>query len=307
MIHSRFACAALTALAVAAAARAPVQAQAVCSVPHSAPTVSQSGIGIHPFGSGTIQITGYHSESTNYFGPHSRSIALPAAGNAKTTSLFVTAVAGIGHGMELFVQLPVHRVRYRDNTRDNTRTAIGDPRLMLRFGGELVGLDALPVSVRAGFKLPGSEFPVDADLVPVSDGQTDFEVAVEAAHVLGGAYPLQLSGWAGYRWRFEDTEQRRKPGDERFARLSAAGPAGAAGSRLRWQLAAEGLWGDAFEQLGFAPDGTRRSLVQLLPSLGWRLLDSGAELDLTGRFSLGGRNLPSGPGVTAGITLPWAL
>lgn len=306
MIHSRFLGGALAALVAVAASRASVHAQAVCSAPHSAPTVSQSGIGIHPFGSGTVQITGYHSESTNYFGPNSRSIALPAAGNANTTSLYVTAVAGIGHGMELWVQLPVHRVRYRDNTRDNTRIAIGDPRLLLRIGGELLGLDALPVSVRAGFKLPGSAFPVDADLVPVSDGQIDFELAVEAAHVFDGAYPLQLSGWVGYRWRFEDTQQRRRPGDERFARVGAGGPAGAAGSRLRWQLAAEGLWGKPFQVLGFAPDGTRRGLVQLLPSLGWRL-ESGAELEVTGRFSVAGRNLPSGPGVTAGITLPWVL
>lgn len=307
MSHARVARAVKAALLVAVVAHAPAYAQAVCSAPHSSPTVTQSGIGIHPFGAGIVQVTAYHSESSNWFGPDSRSTALPLAGDAVTTSLYVTTVAGISHGMEVWFQLPVHRVRYRDNSRDDSRIAIGDPRFSLRIGGELLGLDALPVSIRAGIKLPGSEFPVDADLVPVSDGQTDFEVAVEAVHVLAGAYPLQLSSWAGYRWRFEDTKRGRKPGDERFARLGAGGPVGAAGSRLRWQLAAEGLWGEPFEALGLAPRNSRRTLVQILPSLGWRLRDSGAEVEVTGRFSVDGRNLPSGPALTAGFTLPWVL
>lgn len=309
MTHAMVPRAVGAALVIAVAAHAPAYAQAVCSAPHSSPTITQSesGISIHPFGSGIVQVTAYHSESTTWFGPDSRSTALPLAGNAVTTSLYVTTVAGIGQGMEVWVQLPVHRVRYRDNTRDDSRIAVGDPRLSFRIGGELVGLDALPIAVRAGLKLPGSEFPVDPGLIPVSDGQTDFEVAVEAAHVLAGAYPLQLSGWAGYRWRLTDDEQRRKPGDERFARLDVGGPVGAAGSRLRWQLAAEGLWGKPFESGGIAPANSRRTLVQVLPSLGWRLVDSGAELQLTGRFSLAGRNLPSGPAVSAGFMLPWAL
>lgn len=307
MTHARVPRAAGAALVFAAAAHAPAYAQAVCSAPHSSPTITQSGIGINPFGSGVVQVTAYHSESTNWFGPSSQITDLPLSGEATTTSVYITTVAGIGHGMELWVQLPVHRVHYRDNTQDETRTAIGDPRFSLRVGGELFGFDALPIAIRAGVKLPGSDFPVDANVVPVSDGQTDIELALEAAHVLAGAYPLQLSGWAGYRWRSKDTENSRELGDERFARLGAGGPVGSAGSRLRWQIAAEGLWGDPIEAVGFTSDNTRRKLLQVLPSVGWRLLDSGAEVELTGRFSVAGRNLPSGPAATVGFSLPWAL
>ena len=33
----------------------------------------------------------------------------------------------------------------------------------------------------------------------------------------------------------------------------------------------------------------------------------GAELEVTGRFSVSGRNLPSGPSVSAGVLIPWVL
>lgn len=295
-----------TAVSIAATVTASsLHAQAVCSAPHSSPTLSRAGIGILPAGSGWVQVTGYYTRSTEFYDPNGNTRPLLTGGETSTSSMFVTAAGGIGRGLELWLQIPVHRVALEDHTGEVSRIAVGDPRISLRAGGALIGLDALPVAIRAGIKLPGSEFPVDTNEVPISEGQTDVELALEAGRRLAGAYPLHIVGWAGYRWRFEDTRRQRKPGNERFVRLGAGGPIGPAWSSLRWDLAVEGLWGAGLEQQGLVLDSARRRLVQVLPTVAWKL--GGAELELTGRFNVTGRNLPSGSAVSAGVVVPWIL
>lgn len=248
-----------------------------------------------------MQITGYHARSSDFFGPDGASRPFLAEGRTTTSSLYLTAAGGIGRHVELWVQLPVHRISFTDETGALNRFGIGDPRVSARVGGGLIGLNNLPVSLRAGLKLAGTDFPVDPDVLPISEGQTDVEVVVEAGRVLAGGYPLHIVGWAGYRWRFRNDDRARKPGDERFGRLGVGGPLGS----LRWDLAVEGLWGLAPEQQGLTLDGARRRLLQVLPTVGWRV--GPTEVEITGRFSLAGRNLPSGPSVSAGFLLPWLL
>jgi hypothetical protein len=135
----------------------------------------------------------------------------------------------------------------------------------------------------------------------IGEGQR-FVTQTLAQRGLGaGAYPLHIVGWAGYRWRFRNDDRTRKPGDERFARVGMGGPV----ASLRWDLAVEGLWGLPPEQQGFVLAGARRRLIQVLPTLGWRL--GSTELEVTARLSVSGRNLPSGPSISAGFLLPWIL
>ncbi|HUF68180.1 MAG TPA: hypothetical protein VMM79_05950 [Longimicrobiales bacterium] len=278
-----------------------VAAQAVCAAPHSSPNLSRAGIGILPPAAGWIQFTGYHGQSSDFFGPDGNSRPFLSEGSTSTSSMFITAAGGVVRGLEVWVQVPVHRIGFSDETGSLSRIGIGDPRLSARIGGDFFGLQGLPLSLRAGLKLPGSDFPVDPDVLPISEGQTDIEIVAEAGRVLAGSYPLHIVGWAGYRWRMRNDERARKPGDERFGRIGLGGPLGS----LRWDLAVEGLWGLAPEQQGFTIDGARRRLVQVLPTVGWRV--GAAELEITGRFSVSGRNLPSGPSVSAGFLLPWII
>lgn len=278
-----------------------VGAQAVCAAPHSSPTLSRAGIGILPRGAGWLQVTGYHARSSEFFGPDGANRPFLSDGRTTTSSLFLTAAGGVARGVELWVQVPVHRVGFNDETGSLNRVGVGDPRVSARVGGALFGFDGLPVSVRAGVKLPGSDFPVDPDVLPISEGQTDIEVVAEAGRMLAGAYPLHIVAWAGYRWRLRNDDKERKPGDERFGRIGVGGPFGV----LRWDFAVEGLWGRAPEQQGFTLDGARRRLLQVLPTIGWRV--GSTEFEITGRFSVAGRNLPSGPSVSAGFLVPWIL
>lgn len=279
----------------------PLSAQAVCAAPHSSPTLSGLGIGLVPPGAGWVQVTVYHGASTEFFGPDGRARPFLADARTSASSVFVTAAAGIVRGLEAWVQLPVHRLTYTDQTGELSRAGLGDPRLSVRAGGALVGLTGVPVTLRAGIKLPGSDFPVDPNLLPISEGQTDIELALEVGRVLTGAYPVHVGGWVGYRRRLENRARARKPGDELIGRFGAGGPLGA----IRWDLSFEGLWGKPPELQGYVIEGARRRLLQVLPTLGARI--AAVEVEVTARVSLSGRNLPAGPSLSVGVLLPWML
>jgi len=79
-------------------------AQAVCSAPHSSPTLSRAGIGIQSPGSGWIQVTGYHARSDEFVGPDGDSRPFLSEGRATTSSAYFTAAGGVVRGIEFRVQ-----------------------------------------------------------------------------------------------------------------------------------------------------------------------------------------------------------
>ncbi|MCI0433297.1 MAG: hypothetical protein L0271_06580 [Gemmatimonadetes bacterium] len=289
--------------AIAAAlliAPAPAAAQAVCSAPHSSPTLTRAGIGTMAQGQGWVQVSLYHSRSDEFYDITGNARPFLANGEARTSSVYVTGAIGVVRGIEVLLQLPVHRLVFEDVTGTRERIGIGDPRISARFGTDLVGRPEIPVTVRTSVKLPGSDFPVDPNLLPLTEGQADLEVSVESGHAIAGP-ALHVVGWLGYRWRFEDAERNRKPGNERFARLGLGGSVRA----LRWEMAAEALSGQPLEQQGLALETAKRRLVQLAPTIGWNV--GSAQLEVSGRINLSGRNLPTGPSFLAGVLIPFSL
>ena len=247
-------------------------------------------------GQGWVEVAVYHHDTRKRFDP-SRSLEplFNADARAITTSLYLTAVAGVVPGADVWVQMPYNRLEFNDIAADRQSIGIGDPRIHLRLGLALFGVRSLvPVAVRGGVKLPLGEFTNDAEIIPLSEGQTDWEVMLELGHSFYPA-PFYAMAWAGYRWRTYNDDIDRKPGDERFAYA-------AVGGRLRsfeWKLAAEGLSGLAprRRQAGveFILEQDKRELFQILPSIGYRVGPGTAVLG--GRFPLAGRNLPAGPAV----------
>lgn len=251
-------------------------------------------------GRGWAQVTIYHHDSRKRFDPTGSVEPLfNAGGRSITTSFFLTAVVGIVRGVDVWVQAPYNRLEFNDVVDERLSVGIGDPKLHLRLGPALFGVRApFPVALRGGVKLPLGEFTRDAEIIPLSEGQTDWELMLELGHSFYPA-PVYAMAWAGYRWRTYNDEIDRKPGDERFAFA-------AVGGRLRsfeWKLAVEGLSGLAprrrlasGQELILELD--RRELFQLLPSIG-RRVGPGA-FEIGGRFPVAGRNLPAGPAVFVG-------
>lgn len=251
-------------------------------------------------GEGWTQVTVFHQDTREEYGENGRVRRFFADGHAVTTSLFVTTAMGIREGLDGWLQVPVHRLEFDDAAGSREQTGLGDVRLFLRAAPVLLGLPGVPVAIRGGVKLPGSDFPVDAEVIPLTEGQRDWELIVEAGHSFHPA-PVYAQAWAGYRWREENEDIRRDPGDERFVYLAVGGEAG----RLSWKAAFEGTWGLAPVVEGIPIESETRRLVELAPTLGWSV--GPATVEIGGRFDVSGRNFPEGPTFSAGAFLPWRL
>lgn len=297
MIHRStpwFLLAALLALPSAGAA------QAICSAPHSSPTLTQSGaVRTLPVGVGWLQLSVYGQNATESFNPNGDRQAFLANSQFDTRSLFLTGAVGLTEGLELWAQVPFHRLTVDGDGGGSETNGLGDIRTAVRVSPALLGYE-WPVAVRAGLKVPGSDFPVDATQLPLTEGQTDFELSVESGYAPED-WPVYLVGWVGYRWRYEDSDNNYRPGDERFAHAAVGGSTDV----LHWELGLDGLWGLAPTDQGVELDGSSRRLIQLLPTVGLDL--GGGRLELTVPVPVSGRNLPSDAGVSLGFRTVWGM
>lgn len=292
--------AALAILMAAVSYPGAVSAQAVCSAPHSSPTLANSGsLRTLPVGGGWIQGAVFGQQADRFFNPSGSRQPFLADSKFTTQSIFLTGAVGIATGLELWAQLPAHRLRVKSAGGNSRSSGVGDVRFAARIGSEIVGLD-IPIAARFGVKLPGSKFPVDATILPLTEGQRDWEVALES----GYGFPnrsIYLMGWMGYRWREIHEEASRDPGDEAFGHLAVGGALGG----ISWELAGDGLWGKAPVALGFTIPGESRRLIQLQPTLG---LDAGpGRVEASAQIPLMGQNLPVGTGFILGYRMTWGL
>lgn len=279
---------------------ATLEAQAICSAPHSSPTLAQSGAvrGLPP-GAGWVQLSVYGQRATEAFNQRGDRQPFLANSTFDTRSLYLTGAYGVTDGLEVWGQLPVHSLGVDGDGGATTSDGLGDLRGAVRLTPRLFDLD-LPVALRAGLKVPGSEFPVDATVLPLTEGQIDFELSVESGWA-ADELPVYLVGWIGYRWRGPDEEVSYEPGDERFAHAAVGGTAGP----LHLELGLDGLWGGTPIQQGVPVPAGHRRLIQLLPTVG---TDVGpGRLELTVPVPVSGKNLPSSPGFSLGFRTAWGL
>jgi hypothetical protein len=277
-----------------------LKGQAICSAPHSSPTLAHSGsLQTLPPGAGWIQASAFGQRASSFFGPSGNRQSFLADSEFDTRSLFLTGAFGLHPGIEIWAQVPVHRLEVKTTGGTTRESGLGDLRLAIRLGSALLGSD-LPLSLRLGAKFPGSEFPVDATVLPLTEGQRDWELSLESGINLPGTSSFVM-GWVGYRWRGENQEAARHPADELFASVALGGELGP----WAWGLGADALWGGVPVAQGFRLPGDKRRLYQILPSLG---IDAGpGRLETSGQIPLSGQNLPVGVGVSLGYRFTWGL
>jgi len=139
--------------------------------------------------------------------------------HAVSTSAFATVAMGLVPGLDAWVQVPFQRLRFDDLGGDRLRTGIGDTRFYLRVQpGRYLG-SRFPLAIRGGAKVPVGDFAVDAEIIPLGDGQRDWELVLELGHSFYPV-PAYVSAWIGHRWREQNLESRRDFGDEVFFLLS---------------------------------------------------------------------------------------
>lgn len=253
---------------------------------------------VEPPGRGWLALAVYHQDTMRHFGTTGDVRSFFAEGHAVTTSSFLTTAVGLAPNVDLWTQFSFNRLRYDDIGGDRTSAGLGDVRVWLRFA-PLRWLDvALPLAIRGGVKVPVGDFDVDAEIIPLGDGQRDWELMAEVGHSF---WPrsLYLSGWAGYRWREENTESFKDFGNEFFYFLQLGGRLGPLG----YKLALDGWDGAVGVTEGIRVPTFQRELMQLQPSVLYNV--GTGQVEVGARFALRGRNLPSGAALMAQYFRRW--
>jgi len=253
-------------------------------------------------GQGWVQISVYHHDTRDRYDERSRVKRIfNEGGHSITTSVFVTAAGGIVRGLDAWVQVPWHRLRFNDVVNNRESRGFGDIRTHLRIGPELFGLQSpVPVAIRGGVKFDTGKYTRDPEVIPLAEGQRDWELMLELGHSF---WPrsLYVSGWVGYRWRETNKAAVRKPGNEVFVFATLGGKL----RSISWKVSLDGLFGQTPRLLGLPIESARRRLVQVLPTVGHRV--GPGTVEVGGRIPFSGRNLPAGPALMVGYFFTWKV
>ena len=244
---------------------------------------------VEPPGRGWLDVSVYHLDTREAFHPDGEVRAFDpfTRGHAVSTAAFATVAVGLARGVDAWVQVPFQRLRFDDLGGDRLRTGVGDTRLYLRVQPARYLGSGLPLAIRGGAKVPVGDFAVDAEIIPLGDGQRDWELVLELGHSFHPV-PAHVSAWMGHRWREANLESRRDFGDEVFFLLSG----GIEFGRLRAGVIAEGWDGGVPVVEGIPVATASRSMLRLTPSVGYALGAGSAKLGL--QIPLRGTNLPAG-------------
>lgn len=255
-----------------------------------------------PPGRAWSQLTLYHIDTREEYSETGEVRDFFAEGHDVTTSLFLTTAVGIVRGLDVWLQVPFHHLSFDDAARERERTGLGDVRTYVRVSPEVLGAGHLPLAValRGGVKFPATQFPVDAEVIPLTEGQTDWELFLELGKSLYPA-PVYLAAWLGYRIRTRNDRIRFQPGDEKLLYVAVGGHFG----HLTWKTAFNGLWGVSPTIEGIEISSASRRLLELVPEVGW---DLGPFIPTVGvKLDVDGRNFPRGPTLKAGVFVPWTV
>lgn len=270
------------------------------------PLSPAAGQWIEPPGTGWVDVGVTHQDTRQKFSRSGDVVPFDTEdARSLATTARITGALGLHRGVDLWADVAVRRLAFNDVQADRLTTGLADPRLFLRVGPSLVGLGDLPfaVALRGGLKFPAGDFSVGQggrNDISLSQGQRDWDLLLEVGKSLH-PWPAYVMGWVGYRWREVNKSIQEKPGDEQLFYVAAGGSV----DRFRWKLAVDGLFGRPPVRTDFdlVLENDRRELVQVIPTVGWKLGPGVIEAGL--RVPVHGRKFPAGPVFTLGYFLSW--
>ena len=255
-----------------------------------------SGQWVEPPGLGWASVAFYGQNSRSVYLANGDKGSFVLDGQTRALSIYVTGVIGVVPGVDVWLQPSFHRLRFEDLTGTRVSTGPGDTRLYVRAAPlSWLGED-LPLALRAGVKLPVGDFDVGQELIPLGDGQRDWELILELGQSLYPR-PLYLMGWLGRRWRESTDDPPRDFGDEWFFLAAVGGDVG----RWGYKASVEGWFGETPQFGGLNAQGQEREMVRIGISASPRL--GPGSLEVGARIPLMGKNLPAGTELVAGYFL----
>ncbi|MFB6273898.1 MAG: hypothetical protein ABEL51_13490 [Salinibacter sp.] len=258
---------------------------------------------VEPPGTGWIDLGIAHQDTRKKFNRRGNVVPFDTKeARSIVTTARITGALGLYRGVDVWADVAFHRIAFNDAQANRLNTGLADPRVYVRVGPSLFGIDDLPLAValRGGLKFPVGDFSVDANAISLSQGQRDWDLLLEVGKSLH-PWPVYVMGWVGYRWREVNHAIQEKPGDERLFYAAAGGSV----HRFRWKLAVDGLFGKPPVRTDFdlVLPNDERELVQIIPTVGWKLGPGAIEAGL--RVPVHGRKFPAGPVFTLGYFLSW--
>lgn len=253
-----------------------------------------------PVGKGSYwaKLSLYRHETREEFGPDGEKRPYFAANaESRSTAVFVDATLGLTDRLDIWAQVPYFDLNFDDDTGLRHSEGVSDIRISLRYNLFQLRQRSLPISVRFTTKIPVVDFPIDAEVVPVGEGQWDYEAWLEAGVSL---YPLPAYAvlWLGRRWRTLNQETTRDPGDE-FLLLAEFGVTSVVG-RLGGKVVVDGNIAETGSIQGQAVNFDQREILYLAPGLTYQVTPS-IILETAIRIPLRGKNFPAGNQFVIGL------
>lgn len=217
---------------------------------------------------------------------------------SRSNAYFFDALVGVTDRLDVWLQVPYFDLSFDDAAAQRNSTGIGDVRVSARYNLLQLRDGSIPISARFTVKVPVADLTVDAEVIPVGEGQWDYEAWLESGISL---WPLPLYSvvWLGYRWRTLNEETTREPGDEVTFLAELGGTEWLGG--LGGKVVVDGIFGRAGVIQGIAlGPGDRREILYVAPTALYSFRPS-TTLEVGVRIPVMGKNFPAGSPVQVGL------
>ncbi len=245
------------------------------------------------------KLSWFHHETTEQFRPDgSRRPFLNQGAESISDALFLDVNVGVHERLDLWLQVPWFSLDFNDVLDERHSGGIGDIRLSARYNLLQLRGGSIPISARFTTKFPVQAVTLDAEVIPVGEGQFDYEAWIESG---ASFYPLPLYSalWIGYRWRTLNEETTRRPGDEVvfLAEVGSTDVFGGVGGKV----VVDGIFGrpGAIQGLQLS-DQDAREVLYVAPTILYSFTPS-TMLEVAARIPLRGKNYPTGAPIQIGI------
>jgi hypothetical protein len=236
--------------------------------------------------------TMFQSTNERYFIDGSR-IPYFFEGHNRTVGLFFDFEHGVTERLEVNAHLPFFGIAFNDLADDRQSHGIGDVRAGARYN---VLQGPLVATIGGRIKFPTGEFVNDAEIIPVGEGQYDFEVRGELARSFWPR-PAYVTGLIGYKFRTKNEKNGIDYGDEIFWSVEGGYHVT---SRIMLKAVFWGLYGLETTAFDLPLPSLTRQIAYLEPGILLELAPSrGIEVSVP--FTLWGQNWPAGPVVSVGF------
>ncbi len=223
-------------------------------------------------------------------------------GEYESKAVFIEGFIGITDRLDFGMQIPYFDQKFSDDTRlkPGADAGFSDLRLLAKF--RLTERPAI-VTLKTGVKLSTGEFRNEDGLIPVGEGQSDYDFILQVGRSFW-PLPIYANAEVGYRVRTKNQQINRDPGDEWLYNAEVGyNPA----DRLLLALKLEALRGGKGTEFGFIRSASLiKRITYISPTVSYRLA-GGASLEVVVRSTINGRNFPAGHQLTAGLSAGFDL